>query len=362
MFRTAGFASAALGCIGLPALIAGLDIDSAAAVGELERLRAAHAGEPGSELARQFLLAGVWPFPGEWPVAVAAAERLLATARLMQIAGLFAIAGLTYFAMLLARGRLAALASAAALAVLPVVHDVGHVLRPETAGVMFTMLGLLLLQSLTTVLHGGRSRGRVRRAIVLVLFAGAAGFAFGMGIGTVPSLGGTLLIGIALFMLTTLQLALRGLGVGRRRGMMAWPAFAITGRLWPMAAVALAGPVGAIFLMLWSLELPVDELLPTRLAAAVLPQQPLAFCVVLVLLAIGALVLLLRTGIRFGRRGRVTPEVVLLAYVATQTLGLATFAPGRDSLPAAPALAMLVGEAVVALAAFVPWLVRRRGA
>lgn len=358
--RTAGFASAALLCIALPALVAGIDIDAPPADGELERLRAAWNGTIGSDLARQFELAQVPLNAERWPADRPAELRLLGTARLMQVLAIFAISALAYLVTTLARGRLAALATCLAFAALPAVYEVGHVLRPETASVTFAMLGLLLLQCMAHAVHGGRSRGPWRRSVVLVLLAANSGLAIGLAIGTMPTMGGMLLVPIALFMLATLQLLLRGMRIGTRRSFMAWPAHAITRRLWPVALAALLSPTAAMLCMLGSLTVPADEVSASELSTSVLPAGTYGAAVLIVLAIVGALSFLVRTGIRFGRRGRLGPDVVLLVYAGTQII-YATGTDGRfDPLPAGPAVAVLVAEGAYGIVALVAWLSRRR--
>lgn len=357
--RAVGFAAAALACVTVPALVAGVRIDAPPADGELERLAAAWHGTIGSELARQFETAMLIPRPAEWPTEPVAQSNALGAARLMQVLGIFAISALVYLATMLARGRLAGLVACLALAALPAVYDVGHVLRPETAATMFAALGLLLLQNMAQAVHGGRSRGPARRAVVLVLLGSCAALAIGLSIGTLPSMGGALLLPIGLFMLATLQLVLRGFRIGRRRTFFAWPAHAITRRLWPIALAALLSPVAALFCLQASLTVPADEVGASALRTSVLPESVWGTSVLVVLAIVGALSFLVRIGIRYGRRGRVGGGVVLLVYAGTQAI-YAISTEGRfDPLPAAPALAVLVGEGAFGLFSLLMWLPQR---
>ncbi len=357
--RAVGFACAAIGCVGLPALVAGLDIDAPAASGELERLRAAWAGTSGTELGRQFEVATL-PATAEWPTAAGKQHGLLAMARLMQVLAMFAVSALCYFVVVLARGRLPALVTTAGLVLLPAVYEHGHVLRPETAAVTFALLGLLLLQLTAHAVHQRRRRGRLRRVVVLLGLLTTASFAMGLALGTRPTMGGILLVPIALFMLATLQTALRGLRIGRRRGFLAWPAHAITQRLWPIATVALLAPLAGALCMVGSLKVPADRVTGSELAARALPESPLGAWTLLALAGLGAITFVVRTGVRFGRRGRLGPDLVLLAYAGTQILYVTNVDGRFDPLPAAPALAVLIGEGLFGIVALLAWLNARR--
>jgi len=356
---SAGLASAVLLCVALPGLVVGAQIDAPPAPGELERLAAAFDGSIGSEIARQFELAAV-PESLEWPSTPAEQLRLLSSARLMQAFGILALSMLLYLAVLLARGRVAGVIACLALACTPAVFEQGHVLRPETAATAFTALAVVLLQCMAQAVYGSRTRGPRRRAIVLVLLAVSAAFAIGLAVGAVPTMGGTLLIPIALFMLTTLQLVLRGFRISWRRTFFAWPALAMTQRLWAHALAAVLAPSAALLCMLVALRVAYDEIRPSGLATSVLPTGTAAASVLLVLAILGGITFVLRTGIRFGRRGRVGADLVLLAYAGTQIAYAAGSEVEFDPLPAAPAFAVLVGEGAFAILAGVLWVLRRR--
>lgn len=353
--RQLGFASAIVACIALPALVVGAGIDAAPMPGELERLRAAVDGTFGSRLAEQFERLTL-PLAGAWPDDADQQMTLLGTARLAQVGGVLLLSMLVYLATLLARGRLAALAACVGLTCLPAIMVHGYVLRPETLATAFTALGLLLLQLMVTTVHGRASRGVKRRAIVLALLALSAATAIGLAVGAMPALGGGLQLPLVLAMLIALQVGLRGVRVGLRRGFLRLPAHATTSRIWAPALAMMAAFVMALWCLHASLTGSSDTVGATALASSMLPENGLARALLLALAGIGAVSFLARTGWRFGRRGRAGADLVLLLYVFTQLFyGLAATAR-FDPLPAAPALAILFGEGVLALVAFVAWL------
>ncbi|MCA8977964.1 MAG: hypothetical protein KDC98_24780 [Planctomycetes bacterium] len=359
LVRKVGFACAVAACVAMPALIAGAGIDRAPAEGELERLAAAHAGTMASAMAGRFELAMV-TVAADWPEQPAAVMHLLATARLAQVLAVLALSMLLYLAMLLARGRLFALAACVGFAVLPAVMVQGHVLRPESAATVFAGLALVLLQCLMLVVQRRHARGALRRGIVLTLLAISSASAIGLAVGTLPTLGGVLHLPLVLAMLIAVQAGLRGCRVGLRRGFLRFPAHAVTGRLWPPAVAMLLSFVMALWCLHASLRAPADEVRATVLAVTMLPEQVVAAGALLTLAAIGAVAMLFRTGLRFGRRGRAGADLVLLVYCFTQLGGGLTARGGLDPLPTAPALAIVFGEGVLVVMGFCSWWLRRR--
>ncbi|MFO1078736.1 MAG: hypothetical protein U1E73_13515 [Planctomycetota bacterium] len=344
-FGRLGFASAVFACVALPVLVAGLGLGEVAAPGEVERLDAARTTASGSLLADALLASTSWWFGGD----AAVAHGTLVGARLSQLAALFVLSALVYTAGVLARGRLLGVAACLALACLPPVSTGGHVLRAETWAAVFALLGLVLLQCLLW-------RSGQRRRVVLPLVLTCA-VAVGLAVATAPTVGTALLVPIVPFLLAAVQALLRGLRVGQRRSWFALPAHAITARLWGPGLAALLAPVAALVLMVVA----VDGQGPpsTALGAPLLPVATLARGLVLLLAGFGGAAFLLGAGARFGRGGRLGPELALAAYCTTQLLHV-QFGRERDPTPAVAALALLSAHGLLTAVAAAAWFVRRR--
>lgn len=354
--------------LALPALLAGARLDAPPRPGELQRLAAAAAGGPGgSEVARRFQLAtapGVVPeaLQGPQPVAGAAATAFVARARLVQVLFLFAASAGVYLATVLARGRLQALLACLCLPMLPPIAAEGHVLRPETAAVVFTLLALVLLQVLAADVHRRRRRGW-RRGSVLVADGAVAALALGLAAAALPARGGGLLLPGFVMSVAALHLGARAVRLLRRNGLLRLPIGAINRRLWPWTLAAVLAPVAGLVLLQRLLGGPAGSLPATPSEVGLLPAVLALRWPLQALLGLGTVVAVLRIGLRFGRRGRIGPDLVLLLYCALQLACTVGAGPGTDALPAAPALAIVLSEGlIVTVGAVAWWWLRRRGA
>lgn len=354
--------------LALPALLAGARLDAPPRPGELQRLAAAAAGGPtGSEVARRFQLAtapAVVPeaLHGPQPVAEPATAAFVARARLVQVLFLFAASAGVYVATMLARGRLQALLACLCLPLLAPLAAEGHVLRPETASTVFTLLALVLLQVLAADVHRRRQRGW-RRGIVLAADGAVAALALGLATAALPARGGGLLLPGFVMSVAALHLGARAVRLLRRNGLLRLPIGAINRRLWPWTLAAVLAPVAGLVLLQRLLGGSVDSLPATPSDAGLLPAALALRWPLQALLGLGTVVAVLRIGLRFGRRGRIGPDLVLLVYCALQWACTAGGGPGIDALPAAPAAAIVLSEGLVAtLGAVAWWWLRRRGA
>lgn len=328
----------------LPALVAGARLAAPAAPGELERVRQAlassqpgraHGVEVHSELAHAFLRSMV----------VGAADgvrgdesALLARARLAQVLVLLGLGGVLYTVVLLAGDRLRALLACAWFAVLPPVATEGHVLRAETAAVLFVWLGLAVLLGLAGVRRA--RRGRPRREL---LVAGCAVLCSCLGIATQPRLGLLLLVPGVVMMLSAAQLVVRVVVVVRRRGLLHWPYAATNRRLLPWIGTALLTPLVAWWLLQVVVVGPSESLLPTRSEVGLLPGAGPWRAVVVALLWCGGLGGVFRLGLALGQRSSLAPALVVWTGVLLALLGgLAD--PNADRLPQVPAAAIVLAE------------------
>ncbi|HEX5053822.1 MAG TPA: hypothetical protein VFZ65_18725 [Planctomycetota bacterium] len=342
----------ATGCIVLavlllPVLVAGTRIDAPPTPAELEHLRSALAptgstAAVGSEVARQFyvsMLFGTASVPAD-PEAAAA---VVAQARTAQLVSLLGITLLLYLGVLLARGRLQALLAVGALLMLPPIGAEGHVLRPETPTAVFCLLSLVLLQCLAQSArqrHGGRAP-RLPFVAGLVLCATVAQ---GLAVATLPSSGECLLVPGVVLTIAAVQLGLRGVRVVRRQGLERLPIRSINGRLLPWTATALLAPAVALLLLSVAVVVPV-EALPSSMSTAGLWPAAWPFRLPLFgLLGLGVVAGVLRVGLRFGRRGRIGADLVLLVFCVV-FLATAIGTPDSDDrLVAAPAMAAVLSE------------------
>lgn len=360
--RRLGVGCLLLSAIALPALLAGSHIGEPPAAGEVARLGEALSERGGtSEMARQFLTAALWSGPAAMPEGAAERAALVSAARLAQVGGILATTLLLYLVTMLARGRLQALVACVLFAALPAVGLHGHVLRPETGPVVFVVLAALLMQCLAHAVRSLAARGPVRRALVLVALSVSISLALGLAVAGMPALGGCLLLPGVVMVVAAVQIGSRALRIRRRRTWYGVPVRAMNTRLWPWTLTAVLGPVAGLWLMTETLRGPAESMTATRLPTTLLPEPLWAFVPLVVLLLLGAVAGVLRIGLRFGRRGRVGQDFVLLAYCGTQL----AYGLGRsgefDMLPAAPAMAIVLSEgAFSAIGLLAMWLLGRR--
>jgi hypothetical protein len=350
----------------LPALVAGRNLDAAAAPGELRRALsglAAASHDPdysGSRVARLFYGAAILENPAAVPADAEAQASLLAQARVGQVVGVLGMALLVYLTTMLALGRSRALVATGALVLVPAVHAEGHVLRPETPAVLFGMLALLLMQLVPDVQRTARRRGPLRRRLVLVSLCGVAAAAAGLAPAALPAAGIYLLVSGAVMIAVGVQLCLRQLRAMARRRFEILPIRAVAARLWPWTLIALLSLLAATLLMGLSLEVDAGALRATASASPLLPANGFARWPLAAVAGIGALSLVLRVGLRFGRRGRPAADFVLVVFCAVLLLQRVLQTTGTDALPAAGPLGVLLAEGVFALPVLLGVLARRR--
>jgi hypothetical protein len=334
----------------LPGLVAGWQLEAPPAPGELERLQAALGHERGvTEVGGLFLRAAVAE-ASFVPADEAERAALVSRARIAQVGYLFAISGLCYVAVLLARGRVQALLSCALLAVLPPVGVEGHVLRPETAATALALLAVVLFQCVAQ--QAGRRPGRSRCASLWGLCLCAV-FALALAVAAMPAAGHTLLVPGVVLTVSALQLGLRAFRVANRRGALRVPIRSLNGRLLPWTCGALLTPAAAWLVLTQEAE----YVLPSPSEVGLLPAGSVLRWLAWAFVAVGGTAALVRVGLRFGRKGRVDVDLVLLVYCALMLAG-AVGRAGTDRLAAAPAMAFVLAEA----ARFaVAWLANRLG-
>jgi hypothetical protein len=329
----------------LPALVAGLALDAPPATGEWERLVAAIAPDAAAPrslaadgFARSFV-AAVTEVPSS---PSPAAHDVLGTARMAQILGVLGITMLSYLVVMQSGGRARALLATLWFAVLPPIAVTGHVLRPETASVLFALLSLVLLQCLAA---NERPSSRTGTATMLALCL-TASVATACAVATTPSAGIVLLVPGGAAMAASGQVALRMGRTLRQRSVAVWPARAAAARMWPWVLSSVASIVATILVMEGSVQAP-EALLPSASIVRLLPQTPWLSWPMSALAVLGAVRLVLRTGQRLGRRGRLGADMLLLIYVAAMLLQRLLRAPLEDALPATMPLALLLADGAI---------------
>ncbi len=209
---------------------------------------------------------------------------------------------------------------------------------------VFGLLALLLLQCIPVVQRPA-STARAR-SLVMVLLAGTAAMAIGFAVAALPTAGILLLVPGCAAMMATAQLGLRLLRALRQRRHSFVPMRAAAARLWPWVWAAIATLFASILLLNVAAREP-ERLEPTPSALGVLPSSPWLGYPLAVLATLGATRLLLRTGQRLGRRGRLGSDFLLLLYCAVLLAQRLLRSPGDDALPAALPMALLLAEGVV---------------
>lgn len=336
----------------LPTLVVGLSIASPAQPDELSRLaRIVERHAAGERIdtsgSRMFHTAAI---PSEaWPSKRVDQQALLVRARLMQVLGITCLSFLTYLSVLLARGRLQALLACGLLALLPPVLAVGHVLRPETPAILFALLSLVLFQVASKPAPRHRHQSP-RRSLMVgcgLMFCGA--IAAALACETMPSIGEALLVPGVVLVLGAVQLGVRGVRCVRRRGLVGTPIRSLNRRLIPWTATALVAPAITLWLLNTTLTVSVDEIARTVRTSGLLPDGHAAYTITVVLLVTGLLAGVLRVGLRFGRGGRIAPDLILFVFCAVFLMTSLTGGQGTDPLPLVPAMAVLLSEGLRAL-------------
>ncbi|MBL8747723.1 MAG: hypothetical protein JNK78_01080 [Planctomycetes bacterium] len=346
--RNAAAAAVVVGIVVLPALVAGNGIAAPPTSIEVERIAAAVGGVGGglSELGSLFHRAFCWPEPAAFPTEANAVAALVTKARFAQVLAVTCLSLSTYVAVMLARGRLQALLACLCFALSPVVAGQGHVLRPESLAAAFAWFALLLLQVQASPPVLRVRRRRLRRLDVFAL-AGCASGALGLAVATIASVGECLLVPGVVLVLATLQIGVRAVRILRERGLLRLPIRAINARLLPWTVATLLAPAAA-----WWLLVRVShgsEATPSPSTVTLLPENVWLRAPLVLLFVVGCATGIVRTGLRFGRGGRIGADVVLLVQCGVFLAAAAGEPAGRDLTPAAPAMAVVTSEGLLAL-------------
>jgi hypothetical protein len=330
----------------LPALVGGARLDEPPRPGELPRLEdgldPAAASGPISWPLSWFYVAAL---PAD---ATAAPSRLLPQARLASVVGLLAISSLLYVLLVLTRRRTTGLLACFGLVVLPPVFRDGHVLRPEVPAAVFSLLAMVVVVGFPIIL---RRRSDAARWLSMLACGVVVGAATGLAAASVSRAAVLLLVPGSALVLLCGALALAIGPLLRRRPIERMPNRAMNRRLVPWVVLSLVNMMVAMPVLQLSLAVdgtrPPIELPPTVAQAGLLPASPFAAIPLLLLAGLGGLRLILAVGLRLPRLRRVTPDALLLIYVAVTIAQYAFGEVDTDALVAAPAMAVLLAEGAV---------------
>lgn len=344
----------------LPALLAGIRVDSPPVVGEWSLIQEATSDVPPSLVTAAFVQVHVdmrsaaeLPAPGSDQ-----AMAVLAKARLSQVWGLLGISLLTYLAVALSIGRVRALLTTALLCLMPAIAVEGYVLRPETPATLFGLLALVLLLGIPN-LQPPR-RGRPASGLLLAAAGVNSGLCIGFAVVAMPAAGFLLLLPGFAMVISAVQLMFRLFRVLRRRLWVVVPLIAATRRLWPWVFAALAAMIAARMLLDIALLVP-EELEPRPSSLGLFPAAPWLHWPLVALAVLGGLRLLMRAGLELGRRGRLGAEAVLLLYCLLMLGQRWLRDTDEDGMPAAASVAVLIAEGIVYVFLRLAARLRRRG-
>ena len=346
--KLAGMAVVLL-AISLPALWAFAAIDAPVRPSESRRVEAAllPGGSDLSEVGRLFYGAALHEADAVgWPKEKAG---VMARARLSGMLALFVISGLVYLVLAQVRGRATGVAGSLSLATLTPVAGDGFVLRPEQAATMFGLLGVALLVGLPVYLRSGRRRG-----------VPAVGLVFGFALAVHQPAWIYLAVPALTLLVSVLALAFLLPRATRGRPIAHWPLRAAARRYAPWMWVVLVCSLMS-WLVLVQLEGQPERWSPVpEPRAGLLPAQwwwsgPLIGCALL-----GAARMGYGVSLRLQRLRRVRPETVLFLYVAPLLMQYFLSVGTHDQLPAAVALACLMGDGLMAAVVLLTGRLARR--
>lgn len=346
--------------ISLPALWAFASIDAPLHPIETRRVECAlfpqAAGCDLNEVARTFYGATLTDAAiAAWPTARA---RVVTRARLSGMLALFAISGLVYLVLAQVRGRATGVVGSLSLGTLVPVAQHGFVLRPEQVATMFGLLGVALLVGLPVALQRRGSSGMVPPVLPVCLTV-LVGAMFGLAMAVHQQAWIYLAVPALALMVSVLALVFLLPRAIRGRQVAHWPFRAASRRYVPWMLVVLICSVMS-YLVLMQVE---GETEPSSLVAVaesrLLPRQWWWSAPLLLFAALGVMRMGYGVSLRLQRLRRVRPETVLFLYVAAMLMQYFLTADSRDHLPAAAAMACLLGDGVMTVLLLTPRLLRR---
>ncbi len=328
--------------ISLPSLVAFSSIDAPLQAREVQRVERALFPKPESisEVASLFYTAALSD------AAIAAwstkQSQITVQARLSGMMALFVISALVYLILAQVRGRATGVAGSLSLATMAPVVDSGFVLRSEQGATMFGLLGVALLVGLPVLLQ--------RRPLDRLLIGGlisVLGLMFGFAMSMHQQAWIYLALPALILMLSVLALvflfprATRGLPVAH------WPSKAAARRYTPWMLVVLVCSSMSLLVLEQAGGMADPSSIVSAAECRLFPRAwwwsaPLLACAL-----VGALRMGYGVSLRVQRLRRVRADSVLFLYVAALLMQHFLSEEPRDALPAAAAMACLLGDGVM---------------
>jgi hypothetical protein len=227
---------------------------------------------------------------------------------------------------------------------------------------VFSLLVLLLMQGIPDLLRPAAALRPWRRNLHVAAFCLTAATALGLCVLSLPAYGVELLVPGLAMGAAFLQVGGEMLRAMSRRRWIHWPVRAVASRLGPWVLLCACAMLLTMVILDAGLGGQAGTLAPTR-GASLWPDGAFARWPLLALAWLGGLVLLVRTGLRLGRRGRLDADLLLAAHCAVLLVYYLLHGEAIDGLPAAVPAAVLVVEGVVFLGLFgggMYWRRRRR--
>lgn len=343
----------------LPALLAFVSIDAPVDPHELERVKSALFPEQSglSEAARMFYGSTLTDSAiAEWPKSQV---DVTVRARLSGMLALFAISALIYLILAQVRGRATGVIGSLSLATLVPIADNGHLLRPEQGATMFGLLGVGLMVGLPVILHRRRRRG-VISMISPVCLIFVVGTVFGLAMGVHQRAWIYLALPAMALLVSVLALAflfpraIRGLPLAH------WPLRAAARRYLPWMFAVLACSTMSLLVLVQSGGEPDKSSPMPEAVSGLLPQEWWWSVPLLLFAGIGAARMGYGVSLRLQRLRRVRPDTILFLYVSAMLMQYGLHEGSHDHLPAAAAMACLLGDGVMTAVVLVLGRLRRR--
>jgi hypothetical protein len=328
----------------LPVLLAFVRIEAAPRDAEIARVEQAVLAEKAMQSKPILMFYGSMvseDAPGRWE------ERkkdITVNARIAGMLALFGISALLYVLLFLVRGRATAALGCLTLCLLPPIAQEGFVLRAEQCSTLFGILGIVLIAGLPLMLQE-RARGVspwLARASLMLVVGMTFGIARSCQVGawiylTVPA--GALLLSVMTLVLMFPRAA-------RGRSLMYWPFRAAARRYVPWMFLVLSSFALTLLVMQQGGGTVVDS----QSDVGLLPESWWLAGPILIFAVLGAMRMGLGVGLRLGRLRRVRPDAVMFLYVAGLMMQHYLMPDGIDRMPAAVALACLVGDGAMSAA------------
>jgi hypothetical protein len=328
--------------ISLPSLVAFSSIDAPLQAREIQRVERALFPQPESISAVTGLFYTATLSDAAivgWPTQQ---SQITVRARFSGMLALFVISALVYLILAQVRGRATGVAGSLSLATMAPVAGSGFVLRPEQGATMFGLLGVALLVGLPVLLQ--------RRPLPRLSLGGlmlVAGLMFGFAMSVHEQAWIYLALPALTLMLAVLALVFLFPRATRGLPLAYWPSKAAARRYTPWMLVVLVCSAMSLWVLMQAGGAADPSSIVSAAECRLFPQAwwwsaPLVGCAV-----VGGLRMGYGVSLRVQRLRRVRADSVLFLYVAALLMQHFLSAECRDPLPAAVAMACLLGDGLM---------------